>query len=381
MTSTSEPTPPPSTTALTLQSSHNRWSFYHLLICVVATLLCLLPAQLLINTEATPDLITIFALHLATITLVGFCFWVQNRLLNNNDKGQHGLPFFQWSLIVSITFTGLFGAIGNLIATLCYLLFERQNSQFNVWYMSLFPEDQQDEAEQIYQQIMKQKDAQGDRVVTPLLELIQFGTRDQKYATLSLISRHFHPSFSPALKAALEDEDNAIRVLAAAAVTKIQHGILDQIIELKKELASSPQPSITLALANLYDTLAYYGLMNDGRSRSTRETAINYYYRYLELQPDDEAVIVKVTRLYMRNEAYLEATQWIEKHLELADRNSKMLVWYMEALYQSKRFDKVYRLVALKQDRIAELDLPFTMMQTVQLWLQSNPFPTQDYSK
>ncbi len=379
MTPISEQTTPP-TTSLALQSSQNRWSFYHLLICMIATLLCLLPAQLLIDSETTRPLTVIFALHLATVALIVFCIWMQNRLLINDDKSQQGLPFFQWSLIISVIFSGLFGAIGNLIATLCYLLFERQNSQFNVWYMSLFPEDQQHEAGQIYQQIMKQKDAQGDRAVTPLLELIQFGTRDQKYATLSLISRHFHPSFSPALKAALEDEDNAIRVLAAAAVTKIQHGVLDEIVELKQALDTSPLPSTTLALANRYDTLAYYGLMNDGRSRTARETAINYYYRYLELQPDDEAVIIKVTRLYMRNEAYVEATQWIEKHIELADKNTKMLVWYMEALYQSKRFDKVYRLVKLKHNHIAELDLPFSMMQTVQLWLQSNPISDPDYS-
>lgn len=94
----------------------------------------------------------------------------------------------------------------------------------------------------------------GACAVRPLLDVMIEGTRLEKLDALSVISRRFAPAFAMALRRALQDTDNSVRVLAATVLAQ-QHGIFAKRIgslqARAKEHPSDPEIRRGLGQASL----------------------------------------------------------------------------------------------------------------------------------
>jgi tetratricopeptide (TPR) repeat protein len=272
-------------------------------------------------------------------------------------------------LAMAVGVMGPFGAAGMVIASLIRTVMRPRT--FNEWFAYMFPEDHITEGEKLADYLERyEQDALPEYSVVPFREILQLGTVRQKQDMLGILSRHFQPSFMPALKLALKDENNSVRIQAATAMASVENRFMQRLMFLEglRETHGN-DPRLHYALAQLHDEHAYAGLTSVDSETESRKLALEHYLKYLEREPNDASAALAVGRLYARGGQDDKAIEWLESCIKRSIQNPAMVLWLMESYFRKNRFKALGELARRNLATIEAVEtLPMVVKETVRSW-------------
>jgi len=138
---------------------------------------------------------------------------------------------------------------------------------------------------------------QGARTVRPMLDIMIEGTRLEKLDALGVISRRYAPAFAVALRRALQDSDNSVRVLAATVLAQ-QHGIFAKRIgALQTRAKENPEnPEVWRGLGQAGLAYAESGLLEAAQARALAREAHAHLERALDSEQQHDETQSSVAR-------------------------------------------------------------------------------------
>lgn len=313
--------------------------------------------------ERIAPMAVVFAGHLLVVALLVAAAFVHRR------AGGRSTPLFMLLAITTAVF-GPLGAAGSLLVLLLRLVFPADEQSFEAWYRALFPEDEVEEERRLASLLDRVAGQEGEVSIGPLFDILSHGTRAQKQIAIAVMTRGFNPVFAPALRMALRDNDNAIRVQAATSMTTIENNFMKRATALEKTAQAEPDsPEALKAVALFNDDYAATGLLDPLRERRSRRTALDTYLKYLKLVPDDGPARLSVARLLVRRKRYAVAASVLERCQRDGLFTPNMAPWYMECLFHLRRFPELRRFAASHLADVAQLDqFPIRVVEMVRLW-------------
>jgi tetratricopeptide (TPR) repeat protein len=269
---------------------------------------------------------------------------------------------------------GPVGAAGTLVTMFLTRWYMREAIPFEEWYESLFPDTRQQAGYELAARIAG-ADLAKPGSLTPFAEILAFGSLHQKQVLIALINQQFRPAFGPILKRALTDGDNAVRVLAATAMNKLEDAMLERTIELSRATRKHPGDAAALgALARHYDACLYSGILDARREEEIRARALEAYRQLIGVEPGDLNSRLAVGRLLVRGQRYAEAAKWLEQAIATGLSTPQADLWYMESLYHLGSFPQLREFARRRQERLeAADDLPPAALEAVRLWGSEEP--------
>jgi tetratricopeptide (TPR) repeat protein len=275
-------------------------------------------------------------------------------------------------LVTSTAVMGPIGPLGVLITLSLGPWFARSAVPFEQWYAALFPDDDSAFESKLHRQAQAFLGTNQDEAATvvPFIDILSFGSRQQKQATITMITSRFHPSFAPVLRMALNDPNNAIRMQAATAMTRVENDFLQKSLQLSKAAQEDPEnPDVVLALARHYDAYAFAGILDDKREQANREQAVAAYLEYLRIRPDDCVVRSEAGRLLVRKADYEQAASLLQPAVQTGNPSPALLLWHLESLFHLRRYAEIKALVARNQSVFEESKgLPAEVSDAIKLW-------------
>lgn len=279
---------------------------------------------------------------------------------------------------VSTAVMGPFGAAGTLLAFVIQK-FSKALS-FREWFVSIFPEERMTDGTKLTEMLERyQRSFEHAGNITPFREVLLLGTVRQKQDIIGTIGRNFTPVLAPALKLALRDDANVVRIQAAAAIAKIEKEFLDEAIDLerlyKKHSGSS---EMVLAMAKYYDAYAFTGLLESDYEMENRAKALTFYQKYLESHRDDRDTCLSIARLHFRNKDYKTAAQWIEDCHKKGIDSLSLTLWLMECYYYLGKHALLNSLAVKSRGSVDNnANLPKEVKQMVLFWSGAKETPEE----
>jgi len=270
-------------------------------------------------------------------------------------------------LLVATGALGPLGPAGVLFAMALEGVHARNALSLEEWHQNLFPPANGDGHVDLWRRIGQRASDQGANArVTPFLDVLAFGSVQQRQAVVGIIAQQFRPAFAGALKAALRDEHNVVRVQAATVIARLEQDFLDRTFELEAAVKQAPADANTiLALASHCDEQAFAGLLDPTREQQCQAQAADGYARYLELRPEDHAVDLRLARLQLRRGHFDQAEPRLQR-LAAAGHESARL-WLMETLFALRRYEDLRGVASQFDDMPAEA-LPAEAAAAIELW-------------
>lgn len=313
--------------------------------------------------ERMASVAVVFAGHLVVVALLVAVAFAHRR------AGGRSTPLFMLLAITTAVF-GPLGAAGSLLVFLLRLVFPADTQSFEAWYRALFPEDEVEEERRLASLLDRVAGQEGEVSIGPLFDILSHGTRAQKQIAIAVMTRGFNPVFAPALRMALRDTDNAIRVQAATSMTTIENNFMKRAAALDKAARAEPDsPEALKAVALFNDDYAATGLLDPLRERRGRRTALDTYLKYLKLVPGDGPARLAVARLLIRRKRYAVAAAVLERCQRDGLFTPNMAPWYMECLFHLRRYGELRRFADSHLGDVAQLDkFPIRVVEMVRLW-------------
>ncbi len=211
---------------------------------------------------------------------------------------------------------------------------------------------------ELYERIqygMESYDISADPV--PLHEVIKFGSVKQKLSAIEKMLRFYHPEFIPALKLALADTNNSVRVMAATAISSLEDRFHKIYVELENKYTNDPEdPGIILALADHCYEYAHATVFDENRLNKMKRIAAGKYEEYLNLRPDDSQAMMKAGQLYFELGDYDSAEKAVTKLSESDETLTRdVYLLLMRVYYEKKELSKMHRLTGDHYARLSEL--------------------------
>ena len=310
------------------------------------------------------DISIFFGLAVHSLLVLGLGYWTSRARSLRADRR---LPL----LLTATTATlGPVGPLGTIFLLGLTTWFARSSLPFEEWYASLFPEEDIKDSVKLLERIQGGGDQAAPQTgVSSFIDILSFGTLEQKLDLVSLIAREYRPAFAPALRMALNEPSSTVRVQAASAVTTIEDNFSKQSQRLNESVKRRPsQPDLLLALARLYDDYSGAGILDKDRERAVREDALNTYEKYLKLAPDDDSARMAVGKLLVAGDRYADAVELLASFGNDDSAPPKALLLLMECLYRLNRFDELRELARARQAEIIEANFGIEVLETVKLW-------------
>jgi hypothetical protein len=278
-------------------------------------------------------------------------------------------------LLMVIAAFGPLGGFGMLLAAAVERHQALRSPSVDERYEMLFPPAEPDAQSGLWRRIgQRAHDRRRESDVTSFLDILTFGSVPQRQTAIGIMAQQFKPEFSPALRAAVRDEHNVIRVQAATAIARLEQQLFERTVALEATVArDASNASAVLALAGHFDDQAFAGLFDPTREAMCRTRAAELFARYLEVRPVDQAVELRLARLLLRQGRATDAEPRLRRLAEAGHRTARL--WLMECLFTQGRYEDV-RAVAGGWD-VAGDDkdglAPPGVRATVDLWSGSRP--------
>lgn len=328
---------------------------------------CALPALIALNAQPA-DLRGFATYHLLAIAIAALAMALAWRAGWLSRERPHERVMWHLVLLGAVAVLGLPGAAACLIGYLAHHFFARHSRPFQEWYHELFPEEQHELAERLHEELARTAHRQGqDAEVVPFVDVIRHGKTAQKRIAIGLMSRHFRPEFSTALRLALADTENSVRIQAATAIAGVENRFLERMMSLRQDLERRESKALLLELARQYDRYAFCGLLDEDRERRNREDARRFFARYLELEPDDVEARVAYGRLLLKLGQHEAAREWFADTRARYGGSTRMDSWFMQTLYELRDFAAL-RELARDVARTLPEDMPAVFRECVKLW-------------
>lgn len=278
---------------------------------------------------------------------------------------------FPWLLALWTPLTGPIGAGGCLLTLFFSCLYHRDATRFEDWYASLFPELKIRQPQLLVESIERSGSAGSPTAeVLPFTDVLSFGTKEEKLEAIIRMTRKFQPGFAPLLKQALNDPINAVRVQAAAAITKIENDFLNESERLARQAEErTDDPELLREIGKYCDDYAFTGLLDSLREQDNRARALTAYRDYLRHVPEDWEIRLAAGRIFMRQGDYRQAAGWFEDSLATGCAIPQMVLWLMEALSRLGRYEEVRKLARrYLQELQDETEFSPEIIGAVRLW-------------
>lgn len=298
------------------------------------------------------------SLHVACVALLAGWVWILRKY---RMDGQGALL-----LLVSTAALGPIGFVGAVFSLALRQVSGRISARkLDEYYAWMAGETKVDAAAELYKDLTLGREQPGrDMANATIIDLLRWGTLDEKYKMIAALGRNFRPELVPALRFALASEDPTIRIQAAALVAKVEKDFTQRWLALRSEIENDPtQPERYFALARHLDEYAYAGIVDSLRERDIREQATELFRAYLTLNDTNKDARLFLGRLLTRLGEHAEALACLEPFLD----DERALAWYYQSLYGLGRFDQLRELL---QERGSRGDGPQTKKITgaKQLW-------------
>jgi polysaccharide biosynthesis protein PelE len=272
--------------------------------------------------------------------------------------------------VTTTTFMGPFGAIGSVFTSVLRILFLSRSITFQEWHTSLFPQLEIDPVRQLYQQLAIREAKPGETSsVAPFTDVIALGTVQQKQTVTALIADNFRPGFTPALKAALNDPEPAVRVQAATAAARIENHFLQQSLALEADAPNHQNPKLLKRLARHAEERADAGLLDPEPAAAARRQALAFYQQYTAQRPDDFEITAAISRLHLQLGAPDEALRHSEACVAAGSREPTVVPCYLQALYECGRFEDLRQACMHFYPALPNRDAGDSFIEAVRLWL------------
>lgn len=274
-------------------------------------------------------------LHFVVSGLLVLCYVLFTPLASNH--------LFMGLLVIATFPLGPIGAAGAVLAMLLWLWFSLFSAPFAEWFQTIFPSPVISTPEAIDEDLRTGRDEAAKAYdVEPFMDVIRYGTDDQKRRALGKITSFFNAGFAPALRLALQDESNMIRVQAATAISIIENRFQTRLMKLEKVYAKyhREDPVSIVALANFHDDYSFTGILDNARERANRKDAKRLYEEYLQQVPEDGITRTRYGRLLLRIGELQEAIRQFEKAIQEQITPTRV-AWLAEAYYRIGDYDNL----------------------------------------
>jgi hypothetical protein len=273
-------------------------------------------------------------------------------------------------LAVTTAVLGPAGPLGTALTLVACRRFARSAVPFEEWYEGIFPKEDAELETALERHARALASGEAEGGVVPFIDVLSFGSRQQKQAMIAMITSRFHPSFAPALRMALNDTNQAIRVQAATAMTRVENSFLEKSLELAEAAGDDPADSeLVLRIARHYDSYAFAGILDEKRESENREKAAEAYIHYLELRPGDREICAEAGRLLVRKGDNLTAAALLREAVRQGDASPAVVLWYMESLFRLKRYAELRKLASAQRQALeSDPALPAEVSEAVRIW-------------
>ena len=278
---------------------------------------------------------------------------------------------------IFLTILGPFAAAGMMLLLIVFKISKGHATSFTEWYYSIFPEQKKSQPQEIAEALQYGRDKSWmNYSIIPFVDVIKRGTEIQKREAILKMTQFFHPDFGSVIKMALrEDSSNVVRVQAATAITKIKNNFFTQLLKLEKLRQKYPDRyEVLLAIASVYDDLAFSTILEPEQESEARLLAMKFYRDYLSFKPNDKRIFYLIGRLLMRQEKYEEAVRWFESAITSETLKLDIWVLYAECLYHLKRYSDLRRQARINCDLVLQSrKYPDVICESILLWSGRGP--------
>jgi hypothetical protein len=290
-------------------------------------------ALLAVVARGVAELVAALAVHAAVVATLSF--WTL-RLARTNRLDRRYCLF-----AVATAGLGPIGVAGFALSELLLRHMRTTATPFETWYATLCPSYPADPVRTRVRQIRRARSgAAGASAVAPFGDVMADGTVEQKQAVIALIAENFTPSFAPALRQALSDEEQTVRIQAALATTRFENRFLRRSMELAGvDSMADDGADVLLQLARHHDDYANSGLLDAVRLGAARRRALDLYVQYDALRPGEPKVLHAMSRLLVRLERDEDAVERLEPLVRRAEAPAESMSWYLECLYRLRRYE------------------------------------------
>ncbi|MSP49207.1 MAG: hypothetical protein EXQ95_07755 [Alphaproteobacteria bacterium] len=280
------------------------------------------------------DLVEWLLLHAAvSMTLFLWARWIGRRIRRNQ---------LAWFLFAATAGLGPAGPFVALATGLLLVAFHRDLFDFPAWYASLFPTETRSPVTDLYESLLRRQQQKTGAGVESFADILSSGDAVRKRLVIGLLTRHFRPGFTPALKLALTDIDPSVRTQAATAVATIEGRFLARAQELSRRVSERPHSyGPRRRLARHHDDYAFTGLLDPERERNNRIRALDGYQAALKIRPREPELWLAVGRLLVREHRYDAAASWFTVAGARGVLTVDIVLWKLEALFKLGRYDRL----------------------------------------
>ncbi len=319
---------------------------------------------------AIPGAIALFAfpsapaplvVHLAAVAVLG---WILAKAPSFRDRPP--------DVLLVLLLTGFLGFGGALVALLAVIVSEVMPTRA--------PDEDTSEFGGDGWEVAGVLEGSGALEAASLCDVFRHGSLSQRRSAVALIAANFKPELAEALRMALRDEHNAIRVQAGMVMQQLE----DDFVRRQNALEALTQDELAdhgftpddvwLRLATLHDQHAYTGLLDTRRTLEAYSKALRAYQAHLKRFPNDLSTIAAVGRLLVRAGQHQLVADWLKTQVAEGRVSGSIVMWYVEALYRSERYDAVAAVMAEHGELLAgSLPHNSSFHNVLALWKQQTP--------
>ncbi len=284
--------------------------------------------------------ISLFLALAAHFLVVALCFFF-------NVIKWGGRLFYLTTLFVGTL--GPIGAAMVILSIALYSIYLMSSESVYALIRELMPEIEKSEADILQHRIRTgMEGGASESEVIPLKEVMLFGTKKQKLIAIENILKYYRPEFISALKLAIVDESNSVRVLAATAISSLEDRFYKRLSQCERSYNDRPgDPEAVLALANEMREYSRFDVFEAERLIEFKKSALEKYEEYLEYVPNDFAVQYKVADLLLEMGSYKEAQEKIQYLIETDQlTNREGYFKLMEIYFREKNYGKLREFAA-----------------------------------
>lgn len=282
------------------------------------------------------------------VAAVGLCLLVS--AISYVKKLDARLALF---LTLFTTCLGPLGTLVGLMMILLYPFYRRSSTRLGELLDTLMPESSPDEVAVLHDRIKYGLDQYDpDSKLYPFMDIICYGTVQQKKLAIEKILRYFRPEFSPVLKKALQDPESGVRVLAATAINAIDSLYFKKYLEMEAVVKESSNKIDLLNYARHCEQYAMTEVLDAERDKKMMVEAIRAYEEYLEENIDDLKSMGSLGKLYVLTGNNSKARLLLESVFRTYSTIPfEVYKWYLCALYNSREYDFLRQFAATLYDK------------------------------
>ena len=276
-------------------------------------------------------------------------------------------PLFVFCLIALLWL----GPFGTLLGLLTLTVFWLAPADWTVTVADEVPGDAEQSA------LLREVSLPAQALTQPqsLCDIFRFGTLPERRAALAMIGANYRPAFAEALRMALHDEHNAIRVQAGMVMQSLEDAFERKRREIEARLDRTlvehgfGSDDAMLQLGRLYDHRAYSGLLDASRAAEARSKARRAYRAHLQKAPTDLEAVAALGRLLVRDDRAQEAIEELEGAIASGASSVPIWMWYAEALDRARRFERLRAVMTERGDKLRDaLPANSPLRATIELW-------------